>query len=175
MLAAAQALEESELGGANFGFLREDSEVAFLSYFADGDVSPNLGLDVEAFIQLLLDVRPDPELLGWHTIGLDPGYGGHPYQPIFDAIGGIGWDYTNTPYAPMYMAIAGTVEVTRAFELDGRPVPESLWVHVLQPDGGEVDLQGAAVIYDTTTNTVELDFPLQDGAAVQVSYDVLEP
>ncbi len=166
-LAAHRAIQEAQPGGFNDGFLRETSEIAIVVFTDEIDqtslVSP---LTPVEFVDALLALRKDPELVAFHAIT-----DSQEYVDVAHATGGVAWNVANSPYGPVIDAITDTIERHNLFTLSADADPDSVAVRVLEPDGRVEDLTVYEFEYDAATRVVDLEeyYPL-DGATVEITY-----
>lgn len=168
---AYQTLKKSRPGRVNQGFLRDSSHLAFLLFSDNYDTSDAKGVTQWDLVDLLRELRPEPDRLGFHMIRWivgDPWGVAHDLEVLREEIPGLWWDATTLPYFPLLLSIAHTVERTNVFELHGHPDPSTLSATVRSPDGEAIEIPGSRMLFDASANRVDLDsyFPPPDSSVV---------
>jgi len=173
-LTAYEVLRRSAPGGINAGFYRDGSEIAFLLFSDNFDISDQHGVSQDDFLELLFSVEPDTDNLGFHMIRFhwgDPWGNQHNFDKIREHVPGLEWDAQVVPYFPLLVSITQTVERHNIFQLDAVPMKGTLRAEVVQPGGDRVELPGSHLVHDLETNTVDLGTFFPDhGATVRISY-----
>lgn len=169
--AAYKALNLTDAGEPNEGFLRADSELAIIIFGDADDQSTNQPVSPSEFVDYLNGLRSEPEMVSLHAIAATTDY-----MSMSTAVGGIVWSIDNSPFGPVLDAITDSFERTNIFALSAPAVPESVLVRVIETDAVESTLAANILVYDAVANTVDLDAYLPSpGAVVEITYEPADP
>ncbi len=184
LLAAYVALEYQREWNA--GFLRDDSVVQVVVVSDEGDFTPANLLDAPTLIAYLDGMRPDPELVSFHSIVAVPGdlcpsiaMPGSEYIAITDAVGGVTASLCDRDMIGALTAIGAQLGVLRPeYVLAEVPIAGTTVV-TLTEAGSEpvvlverVDDAPGDWTWSPEANSVVLERVPALGAVTEVTYEV---
>jgi hypothetical protein len=177
-LDAVVAALETHADGHNAGFYREDAALSVVVISDEDDYSTT---SVTAFVDWMLGLKVDPELLAFSSIVAPRGNcltaeeEGERYLQVTEAVGGVSWSICDEDYAGALELLGLTsAGLKREFFLSRIPVTSSLELQVEEPDGTTHSYVAVSdYTYDTSRNSVLfLDEVPEPRAEVIVTYEV---
>ncbi len=162
--ATHKALEWTDPGEPNDGFLRPDSQVAVVMLSYNNDAGSQI--TPMQLSNYLNDLRPKDSQVEFHSITDSADY-------IFvsNQVGGILWPLFAQPLNPSMQAVTETFDATE-FPLEQFPDEATLVVQVTNPGGTAYELTADEFIYaaDLNSITIHSDPPPDADAELAITY-----
>ncbi len=177
-LDAVVAALDTHRDGHNEGFYREDAALSVVVISDEDDYST---ISVTGFVDWMLDLKADSELLAFSSIVAPRGNcltaeeEGERYLQVTEAVGGVDWSICDEDYTGALELLGLTsAGLKREFFLSRIPVEATLDVAVEEPDGTVHSyVADADYTYDERRNSVHFDDAVPEPrAVVKATYEV---